>query len=71
MLFKEVSEGYTFVQEKEGDVIKVFDTVGDISDLEPHLLSQVSVKSQKEFEVEISYILQEQLLNKQEYNFYE
>lgn len=60
-MFKVVSEGYTFVQE-EGDVIKVYDTVGDISEIEPVFISQQPAKDQKDFEIEISYILQDHLL---------
>jgi hypothetical protein len=60
MQFKEVTQGFTFAQE-EGDVIKAYDTVGDISDIQPVFISQVSVDNQKDFEIEISYILMDHL----------
>lgn len=60
-MFKVISEGYTFVQEKD-DVIKVYDTVGDINGLEPVFISRHPAKDQKDFEIEISYILQDHLL---------
>ena len=60
MQFKEVTQGFTFAQE-EGDTIKVYDTVGDISDIQPVFISQVSVDNQKDFEIEISYILMDHL----------
>ena len=61
MQFKEVSQGYTFVQEKDG-MIHAYDTVGDISDIQPVFISQISVDNQKDFEVEISYILMDHLV---------
>tara|TARA_A100000172_G_scaffold80783_1_gene71372 strand:+ start:992 stop:1186 length:195 start_codon:yes stop_codon:yes gene_type:complete len=61
MQFKEVSQGYTFVQE-EGEMIHAYDTVGDISGIQPVFISQVSVDNQKDFEVEISYILMDHLV---------
>tara|TARA_R110002012_G_scaffold321888_2_gene552091 strand:+ start:334 stop:528 length:195 start_codon:yes stop_codon:yes gene_type:complete len=60
MQFKEITQGYTFIQE-EGETIKAFDTVGDYSGLQPVFISQVKAKSQKDFEIEISYILMENL----------
>lgn len=60
-MYKAVSEGYTFVQEKDS-VIKVYDTVGDVSEIEPVFVSHHSAKNQKDFEIEISYILQDHLL---------
>ena len=60
MRFKEVSQGHTFVQEKDG-MIQAYDTVGDISNVQPVFISQVSVDNQKDFEVEISYILMDHL----------
>jgi len=63
MQFKEVSQGFTFIQDK-GDVIRVYSTVGDLSDQTPVFISQVSAKSQKEFEIEISYILMDHLSTK-------
>jgi len=63
MKFKEVSQGFTFIQDK-GDVIRVYSTVGDLSDQTPVFISQVSAKSQKEFEIEISYILMDHLSTK-------
>jgi len=60
MQFKEVSQGYTFVQEKDG-MIQAYDTAGDISNMQPVFISQVSAKDQKDFEVEISYILMDHL----------
>jgi len=60
MQFKEVTHEFTFAQE-EGDVIKAYDTVGDISDIQPVFISQVSVDNQKDFEIEISYILMDHL----------
>tara|TARA_R110000796_G_scaffold131052_2_gene246684 strand:+ start:749 stop:943 length:195 start_codon:yes stop_codon:yes gene_type:complete len=60
MLFKEVSQGFTFLQEGD-DVIRVYDVVGDLSDQTPVFMSQISAKSQKEFEIEISYILMDHL----------
>jgi hypothetical protein len=61
MQFKEVTQGYTFVQEMEGDNIKAYDTVGDINGLAPVFISTESAKTQKDFEVEISYILMDHL----------
>lgn len=61
-MYKAVIEGYTFVQ-NDGDVIKAYDTVNDIDGLEPVFIGQYSAKSQKDFEIEISYILQDNLLN--------
>jgi len=68
-MFKAVSEGHTFIQ-NEGDVIKVYNTVGDITDLEPVFISRYSAKSQKDFEIEISYILQD-YLNDRDCSFYD
>lgn len=61
MQFKEVTEGFTFVQEEGDSVIKVYDTVGDISNVQPVFISHVSVDNQKDFEIEISYILMDYL----------
>lgn len=61
MQFKEISQGYTFVQEKD-EMIHAYDTVGDISGIQPVYISQVSVDNQKDFEVEISYILMDHLV---------
>lgn len=60
MQFKEVSQGFTFVQD-EGDVIKVYDMVDNLSGQTPVFISQISAKTQKEFEIEISYILMDHL----------
>lgn len=60
MQFKEVSQGFTFLQEGD-DVIRVYDVVGDLSGQTPVFMSQISAKSQKEFEIEISYILMDHL----------
>ena len=60
MQFKATTQGYTFVQE-EGSTIKAYETVGDISDLDPVFISTESVKTQKYFEIEISYILMDHL----------
>tara|TARA_E500000318_G_scaffold106227_1_gene113973 strand:+ start:264 stop:458 length:195 start_codon:yes stop_codon:yes gene_type:complete len=60
MKFKEVTQGFTFVQEEDG-LIQAYDTVGDISGTQPVFISQVSAKDQKDFEVEISYILMDHL----------
>lgn len=56
-MFKAVSEGYTFIQE-ENSTIKVYDTVDETVDLDPVYISDYTAKSQKDFEIEISYILQ-------------
>lgn len=61
MQFKEVTQGYTFIQ-NEGETIKAYDTVGDISGLDPVFISTESAKTQKDFEVEISYILMDNLI---------
>tara|TARA_A100000171_G_C2038792_1_gene99384 strand:+ start:132 stop:323 length:192 start_codon:yes stop_codon:yes gene_type:complete len=61
MQFKATTQGYTFVQE-EGETIKAYDTVGDISLLNPIYVSHEKVTSQKDFEVEISYILMDHLV---------
>ena len=60
MQFKATTQGYTFVQE-EGETIKAYDTVGDINHLQPVFISPVSVDNQKDFEIEISYILMDHL----------
>lgn len=60
MQFKEVTQGYTFIQ-NEGEAIKAYDTVGDLTGLDPVFISTESVKTQKDFEVEISYILMDHL----------
>ena len=60
MQFREVSQGFTFVQDKD-EVIKVYDSVGETNDLTPIFISQVSVDNQKDFEIEISYILMDHL----------
>ena len=60
MQFKATTQGYTFVQE-EGETIKAYDTVGDISLQVPVFISPEKVSSQKDFEVEISYILMDHL----------
>ena len=60
MQFKATTQGYTFIQE-EGETIKAYDTVGDINSLHPVFISPEKVSSQKEFEVEISYILMDHL----------
>ena len=60
MQFKATTQGYTFVQE-EGGNIKAYDTVGEINDLEPVFISTESAKTQKDFEIEISYILMDHL----------
>tara|TARA_E500000318_G_C3540236_1_gene204316 strand:+ start:138 stop:332 length:195 start_codon:yes stop_codon:yes gene_type:complete len=60
MIFKEVTQGYTFLQ-NEDEPIKVFNTIGDIEGLDPIFISQESVETQKDFEIEISYILMDHL----------
>lgn len=60
MQFKEVSQGFTFVQD-EGDVIRVYDMVDNLNGQTPVFISQISAKTQKEFEIEISYILMDHL----------
>ena len=60
MQFKAVTQGYTFTQ-NEGEPIKAYDTVGDLNGLEPVFISTESVKTQKDFEIEISYILMDHL----------
>jgi|TARA_R110002153_G_scaffold53177_2_gene148468 hypothetical protein len=55
-MFKEVTSKYTFVQEEDGN-IEVYESTGDISDLKPIFISNVKVDSQKQFEVEVAYIL--------------
>ena len=60
MQFREVSQGFTFIQE-EGEPIKAYDSVGEINNLTPIFISQVSVDNQKDFEIEISYILMDHL----------
>ena len=60
MQFKATTQGYTFVQE-EGETIKAYDTVVDINHLQPVFISPEKVSSQKDFEVEISYILMDHL----------
>jgi hypothetical protein len=57
MQFKAITQGYTFIQETKNDTIKAYDTVGDLSGLQPVFISTESVDSQKDFEIEISYIL--------------
>tara|TARA_E500000318_G_C3447773_1_gene167617 strand:- start:187 stop:381 length:195 start_codon:yes stop_codon:yes gene_type:complete len=60
MQFREVSQGFTFIQE-EGQPIKAYDSVGEINNLTPIFISQVNVDNQKDFEIEISYILADHL----------
>jgi hypothetical protein len=60
MLFKEVTQGYTFLQNKD-EPIKVYDTVNYTDGLDPIFISQESVKTRKDFEIEISYILMDHL----------
>jgi|TARA_R110000787_G_scaffold73122_2_gene162873 hypothetical protein len=60
MQFKELTQGFTFVQEK-GGFIEAYDTNGNITGAQPVFISQVSVDNQKDFEVEISYILMDHL----------
>tara|TARA_A100000171_G_C2115508_1_gene137574 strand:+ start:252 stop:446 length:195 start_codon:yes stop_codon:yes gene_type:complete len=60
MQFREVSQGFTFIQE-EGQPIKAYDSVGEINNLTPIFISQVNVNNQKDFEIEISYILADHL----------
>jgi hypothetical protein len=60
MQFREVSQGFTFIQE-EGEPIKAYDSVGEINNLTPIFISQVNVNNQKDFEIEISYILADHL----------
>ena len=55
-MFKEVTSKYTFVQE-EGNNIEVYESTGDISGLKPIFISNVKVDNQKQFEVEVAYIL--------------
>lgn len=55
-MFKEVTSKYTFIQE-EGGNIEVYESTGDISDLKPIFISNVKVDNQKQFEVEVAYIL--------------
>ena len=67
-MFKAIQNGYTFIQESEDSNIKVYDTIGDISDLNPVFISQESVKSQKDFEIEICYIIEDILKKEHTYN---
>lgn len=67
-MFKAIQNGYTFIQESEDSSIKVYDTIGDISDLNPVFVSQESVKSQKDFEIEICYIIEDILKKEHTYN---
>ncbi len=55
-MFKEVTGKYTFVQE-EGKNIEVYESTGDISGKVPIFISNVKVDNQKQFEVEVAYIL--------------
>jgi hypothetical protein len=61
MQFKATTQGYTFIQ-NEGETIQAYDTVGDISHLQPVYISPEKATSQKDFEVEISYILMDHLV---------
>jgi len=55
-MFKEVTGKYTFVQE-EGKNIEVYESTDDISGKVPIFISNVKVDNQKQFEVEVAYIL--------------
>jgi len=55
-MFKEVTSKYTFIQE-EGGYIEVYRGTEDISDSEPVLISIVKANTQKQFEIEVAYIL--------------
>jgi len=55
-MFKETTSKYTFVQE-DGECIKVYAAAEDISDQKPIFISSVKADTQKQFEVEVAYIL--------------
>ena len=55
-MFKETTSKYTFVQE-DGECIKVYAAAENISDLHPIFTSNVKAETQKQFEVEVAYIL--------------
>lgn len=55
-MFKEVTSKYTFIQE-DGEFIKVYEGAENLSDLKPILITNVKAETQKQFEVEVAYIL--------------
>jgi len=55
-MFKEITSKYTFVQE-DGECIKVYAGAENTSDLQPIFTSNVKAETQKQFEVEVAYIL--------------
>lgn len=61
-MFKTVTSGYTFVQ-SDDKPIEVYDSTGDIEDLQPIHISNVKVDTQKQFEVEVAYMLVYDLQN--------
>ena len=75
MLYKANIEGYTFIQEDKSSKIKAYNTLGDVSGLTPDHTSSVSAASQKDFEVEASYIYMDILNGKYpavgSYSYYE
>jgi|TARA_A100000171_G_scaffold35302_1_gene33853 putative sterol carrier protein len=75
MLYKANIEGYTFIQEDSSSKIKAYKTLEDVSGLTPDHTSSVTAASQKDFEVEASYIYMDILNGKYpavgSYSFYE
>lgn len=55
-MFKEITSKYTFVQEDD-ECIKVYNGAENTSDLQPIFISNVKAETQKQFEVEVAYIL--------------
>jgi len=55
-MFKETTSKYTFVQE-DGGYIEVYAAAENTSDLHPIFISNVKAETQKQFEVEVAYIL--------------
>ena len=55
-MYKEITSGHTFIQEDD-EVIKVYGSVGSITGLEPVYISNFKAQSQKQFEMEVAYIL--------------
>jgi hypothetical protein len=55
-MYKEITSGHTFIQE-DGEAIKVYDSIGSITNMEPVYISDFKAQTQKQFEMEVAYIL--------------
>ena len=68
-MFKEVTADHTFIQ-NDDKTIEVYKSTGNLTGLQPIYISDVEVETQKQFEVEVAYMLVYDLHNDHQVNDY-